>query len=340
MSYSKSLNRPPDNFTDLNKWGDYIEILCLTSLDKIISKDEIYDKLYGDKSDDENSVQSNESESEDGLYDITEYTVESSSERTDIRMSKIGDIFEFLKSRQSLYDQHYPFKISQSPQFITLKKESSFRQYSYLGLLISANLDYFSNYKHQLTTTFEVNSVYVFKKLFPTAANVEYFGKGAARSQIFSQNKLIDRLKQLSIILNIKLSSHFDENEIGHNNTGDGGLDLVGWCDLFDENSGKIVNFGQCACGKDWYHKQFDMNIAKWKNYISPNHPILTTLITPSSFRKYDGSWFNNMKIYDCIIIDRLRFIKSLTKRENSKVAFATMSIVEEIKKINMTTFN
>lgn len=340
MEYKKSLTAPPGSFSDLNKWSDYLEIFCLTSLDKIVTQDEIFDKLYGDKSDDESSVKSNEHEDEDDENDIEEYVSNNSSERTDVRLSKIGDIFEFLNSRKSLYGEHYPFQITRGPKTISLNKEISYRQYSYLGLLLSANLDYFSYYKPELTTNFELNSIHVFKKLFPIDAQIQYFGKGGQRNPIFTQNKLIDRVKKLAEVLGVKLSAYFDEEEIGHNNTGDGGLDLVGWFDLFDDNSGKVINFGQCACGKDWYNKQFDINAAKWQNFISTNHPILTTLITPASFRKYTGDWFNNMKIYDCIIIDRLRFVKSLNRKENSKVAHLNMEMVNTIKELNINYFN
>lgn len=340
MNYLRSLAKPPDSFGNINKWADYIEALCLASIDKIITADDIYDKLYGDKSDDESSTSTIEYETEDGESDIDEYITESSSEKSDVRQSKINDVFEFLISRESLFKENYPFKISLGPRYIELNKKISMRQYSYLGLLISSNLDYFSYFKSDLTINFELNSLFVFKKLFPENAKIEYFGKGASRNSVFSANKLIDRIKQLSEVLKFPLAPIFNEDEIGHNNTGDGGLDLVGWYDIADDNSGKIINFGQCACGKDWFDKQFDISISKWKNYIHPLHPILTTLITPSSYRKYDGTWYNNMKIYDCIIIDRSRFLKSLRKKENSKVASINMEMVEKIKEINLNHFN
>ncbi len=340
MNYLKSLTKHPESLGDQNKWADYIEILCLTSLDKMITADFIYDKLYGDKSEDETSIESNEHESDDGETDINEYIAESKSERSDFRISKVNDFFEFLVSRNSLFKNHYPFKITLGPRSIKLDEELSFRQYSYLGLLISSNLDYFSYFKTELTTNFELNSLFVFRKLFPESAKIEYFGKGASRSEIFSASKLADRIKQLSEALNLPLASIFDPNEIGDTNTGDGGLDLVGWYDVADGNRGKIINFGQCACGKEWFDKQFDMNISKWQNFITHLHPILTTLITPSSYRKYDGSWYNNMKIYDCIIIDRSRFLKSLRKRENSKVAISNIKMVKKVKEINLNYFN
>lgn len=340
MKYLKSLTKPPRSFGDQNKWADYLEALCLCSLDKVISANDIYDKLYGDKSDDEESVESNEHESDDEEVDLREYIVESYSERSDVRQSKINDQFEFLVARQTLFSEFYPFKVSLAPRSIELMERLSFKQYSYLGLLISSNLDYFSYFKPDLTKNFEINSLFVFRKLFPEQAQIEYFGNGAQRSSVFSANKLIDRVKILSEKLKLPLTNYATEDEIGKNNTGDGGLDLVGWFDIGDDNSGKIINFAQCACGKEWFDKQFDISMDRWSNYLQTNHPILTTLITPSSFRKYDGTWYKESKIYNCIIIDRLRFLKSLRKRENSKVAASNIDIINKVIKINISHFN
>ncbi len=335
---SKKLTVPPNSFGDQNKWADYIEILCLTSEDKIVTADDIYDKIYGDKSDDESDDYLDDEWSDE--IDLDNEPNMSHSEKEDRNKTKINDVFEFLISRVSLFNDLYPFKLSRSPSYLEIDNKLSFKQYSYLGLLISSNLDYFAKYRPKLTTSFEKNSVFVFKKLFPENANIEYFGKGSDRDNRFNANKLSDRLKQLSAVLKIPLSPDFDENEINNSNTGDGGLDLVGWFDIMDDNSGKIINFGQCACGKEWSDKQFDIHPAKWNNFLHLNQPIIRTLITPSSFRKYSGEWFKKMKIYDCIVIDRLRFLKSLRKKENSKVANSNFTIVEEIIGWNLDYFN
>jgi len=184
--------------------------------------------------------------------------------------------------------------------------------------------------------------MFVFKHMLPNNSKIEYFGKGNERGSVFSANKLTDRIIQLSKSLNLPTSSIFNENleEIDSNNTGDGGLDLVGWFDVFDRKSGKIVNLAQCACGKDWFNKQFDLSEAKWDNYIQFTHPYIKTLFTPSSYRNYDGDWFKKTKIYDCIIVDRLRFLKSLRKRENSKVAHSNMAIVDEFRNKNIDYFS
>lgn len=154
----KELSTAPNSLKDINKWADYIELLCMSSLDNIISSDEIYDKLYGDKSDDE------EIDDESNL-DIDEETPV--SEIIDRRHSKINDFFELLISRKSLYLDFYPFEVSSSPYYIKLNNKTSYKQYSYLGLLVSSNLDYLKNHSPHLTRSFEDNSMFVFKHMFP-----------------------------------------------------------------------------------------------------------------------------------------------------------------------------
>ena len=51
----KSITTYPRSFSDANKWADYIEILCLLSLDTDLTIDDIYDRISGDKSVDEES---------------------------------------------------------------------------------------------------------------------------------------------------------------------------------------------------------------------------------------------------------------------------------------------
>ena len=46
------------------------------------------------------------------------------------------------------------------------------------------------------------------------------------------------------------------------------------------------------------------------------------------------------MKIFDCVIVDRYRFLNSLRKKENSKTALLNMTIVDEIIDWNIDYFN
>lgn len=121
--------------------------------------------------------------------------------------------------------------------------------------------------------------------------------KSNARNIYFILILFISGILRFSKALNLTTSVIFNENkeEIDSSNTGDRGLDLIGWFDVFDKNSGKIVNLAQCAFGKDWFNKQFDLSEAKWDNYIHFTNPYIKTLFTLSSYRSYNGDWYKKI---------------------------------------------
>ena len=67
--------------------------------------------------------------------------------------------------------------------------------------------------------------------------------------RLFKQKKfqLYDRIKILGEQLNLYLSNYCTEDNIGKINSGDSGLDLVGWYDFKEKNAGMITYFAQCA---------------------------------------------------------------------------------------------
>lgn len=44
----------------------------------------------------------------------------------------------------------------------------------------------------------------------------------------------------------------------------DAGLDIVSWLPFPDERSGKLIAFGQCATGKQWWDKRTELNPYDW----------------------------------------------------------------------------
>ena len=231
------------------------------------------------------------------------------------------------------FDKFYPFIISKKGNRITRVKKLSFKHYTYIYLLFSANLDYFKKFQPRLTHNFEEISLDVFRKFLPPTSHVHYFGSGGQRGGLFCKNKLYDRIKILSEQLGLHLSSYCTLENIGNNNLGDGGLDLVGWYDFKEKNVGMVTYFAQCACGKEWFDKQFESHSLNWENKLQFMNRPVNLLFTPSSFRKLDGHWLNESKIKDSIIVDRLRIIRHLSRRENSQNVFRNLDIIEDIFK-------
>lgn len=329
----KSITNYPKPFTDANKWADYIEILCLLSPDTDITVEDIYDRISGDKSEDEEVEISEEYRSETPLDTQRIDNGSDSAPKTDYRYNKIKDHFMLLSTRNIQFNQFYPFVISKKGNRITQVKKLSFKHYTYIYLLLSANLDYFKKFQFNLSHNFEEISLDVLKKLLPNTSQVHYFGSGGKRGGLFNANKLYDRIKILGEQLGVHLSSRCTEVNIGSRNTGDGGLDLVAWYDFKEKNVGMVTYFAQCACGKEWFDKQFESHTLNWESKLQLVNKPINLLFTPSCFRKLDGRWLNDAKIVDSIIIDRLRIIRHLTRRENSRNVFRNLSVIEQILK-------
>lgn len=328
----KSITTYPKSFNDTNKWADYIEILCLLSPDADLTVDDIYDRVSGDKSADEESEIFEDYILENSI-NITEMDKGSdSAPKTDFKYEKIRDYFKSLDARQAQFNSSYPFVISNQNR-ITRIDQFSNQHYTYIYLLFSANLDYFSKFLYQLSHNFEEISLDVFRKLLPPTSQVHYFGSGGKRGGLFQPNKLYDRIKILGAQLGLHLSSRCTEDSIGRNNSGDGGLDLVGWYDFKEKNVGMITYFAQCACGKDWFDKQFESHPLSWEGKLQLVNRPINVLFTPSSFRKLDGHWLNDGKIIDAIIIDRLRIVRHITLQESEQNVLRNNDMIEQIFK-------
>src|SRR5258705_13407346 len=98
-----AINHLPSSNTDIHLWADYIELLCLISIDGRISKADILDKWQ-----EESSLNKFLEDQDDGLSD----------ERTDVRDSKrerkSDDWFGHLTYRSSVFGTNncYHFEIT------------------------------------------------------------------------------------------------------------------------------------------------------------------------------------------------------------------------------------
>ncbi|BDD01416.1 hypothetical protein [Persicobacter psychrovividus] len=294
MRTSKDITNTPKT-SDLNKWADYIELLCLKNPDGLLTCDALYDRITDEK---------------DSTDDDNEDTGITESESNDRLMQKVIDRFTFVSSRVHHYLDFYPFEFDTSENIIYLKKELFRKHYFYLYLLYSSNLDYYKEHMSDLTSNFELISTFSLKSHLPRFTQVHSFGKSKIKSKKFNQNKLSDKIRELSKELRLELSPYFSEDKI----SGDFGLDIVAWYN-HDNNEAGPIFFGQCACGFDWEAKQFDAHYDKWKNCISFRHPPVSTIYIPKSFRDTSGLWLDDMKIYSTIVFDRLRILKRMYRR-------------------------
>ena len=108
-----------------------------------------------------------------------------------------------------------------------------------------------------------------------------------------------------------------DEKEYSPNDTGDNGLDVVGWLPINDTARGMLLVFGQCACtAEDWARKQSSSSASHWRETIQFQVPPTNIAFIPFCFRRNTGEWHKNRLIDESLLIDRLRFILLLPEMQ------------------------
>ncbi|MEL6675219.1 MAG: hypothetical protein AAFR61_23625 [Bacteroidota bacterium] len=295
----------PSRQEDLNYWADYIEILCWTELEGKLSVDAVLDRWLDAKN---LRINSTEIDGEHDHSESTYFNGSTTSPDYDRIQNYVESVFEFLMSRQTLFEKKYPFEVTQDS--ISLLDEISAPQNLYLCLLLSSNLYLVDNYKKQITSGFEDLGVKFLRNILSEGFKVHYFGKGSEIENPFPKD-LFERFEKLSSLLKIPLTFRVNRENVGVRNTGDNGLDIVAWFEFNNQQPGTMMFFVQCACGKDWFEKQADSHVFRWRNIFQFINPPINLVLIPRSYRNRNGNWHNLIKIDDSVIIDRYRLLTS-----------------------------
>jgi hypothetical protein len=148
-------------------------------------------------------------------------------------------------------------------------------------------------------------------------AQVKVFGTGAKSGERYGVNrwKKIQRLSE-----DLKFPLLATEEEVGK--SGDRGLDLVAtipFPKVPGEGPDPADAFGvvwaQCATGDDWEDKQSAASEQEWPRLFTFTVPVMTVLMISYCIRESDGSWARATELAKNVVIDRLRFIQSLSGR-------------------------
>ncbi len=308
---------PPFNkgYENHNHWTDYIELLCLTNPDHIITKSEVLDKIREIVDDVNEEEPFDENLDKEKLYEDDELSRSEINDKWDIR---VDDWFKLLASRENFFNEFYPFKLDDSGSMLKKINPNSLKRTLYLILLFSSNLEYIKNEKNDLTASFEVLSRIALKKILPLSANTFLFGKHKLNSGRY-KGKLWVKVKDLAFDLG-ELELLVKEDDFAQNDTGDGGLDIVGWITLENNFNKNIpVFFGQCACGIDWHQKIDQSSFQTWSSIINLSTFTNNIIFIPFSYRKINGNWQKDYILKKTIIIDRFRILYQF---KNDKLSF------------------
>ena len=200
----------------------------------------------------------------------------------------------------------YPFLISDDSHLIELKQNLNDYHKLYVYLLIASLLPYVNPSVHYLfTSSFECVGAEALRQYIGNKAIVHIFGTSPGAHYTGSKySKLLQLAKDIDESVLVR------EKDFKKGDSGDGGLDIVGWFPTQDECPGKLLVFGQCACGKDWEKKQHESDYKKWSQLITLKTEPVNTIFIPQCFRNANGDWFAKHKIHMSVMVDRLRIMK------------------------------
>lgn len=276
----------------LNRWCDYIELLCIEGKDGLVSKDDIIEML---------SVGTEERGSD------------SHATISDKIVQQVNSMFEQIAYRCNVVSSYYPFTYEDG--CLCLRDSLDKKHMQYICLLICSSIAFLDkSSRTKLTTYFEENCIYFFKYLVSNDAEVYLFGTSREGDK-FTGN-LKTRLGQLAECFGARTTKDLDDDPQFNASAGDEGIDLVAFNKL-DSASHIPIAIGQCTCSySKWEDKQKDISREYWRYKISPLPPYTEYMFVPFFCRNAAGKFEHRTTITTCLM-DRLRLIKLLELHED-----------------------
>lgn len=318
----QSLDKLPQS-SDVYLWCDYVELRCLVHPDKKFSRQNLIEVIDDSKAagirataaaddvaDDEAELDTEEEDSEFEAEDEAEATPLPASDKSEARAA---DLFGSLELRSALFAESYPFEIIGSGHELQLRPvaELGATQLLYLQLLLSSSLRFVpKNRRKELTDPFEFLSTQIFKGLMPSGWEVHQFG---AQTGSRYRGHLATRMDALAADWRAK--HLLERGQYSTRNAGDGGLDIVAWHPMGNDDRGGIpLAAAQCGCtATDWQLKQLEASPANLRNKIAAIHPWSTYYFMPHDLvRLYNGKndWQRRDWLGESIVVDRLRIVR------------------------------
>lgn len=303
----QNLTQPPKaGEHELYRWCDYIELRCLTHVDKRFSRDALSEAMEENK--DTRAAEATDIGEHDFEPEDEPEVFEAPLADKDERFSAL--CFRHLRWRREAFADAWPFRIDEHAQEIKLRTPLTSMHLLYLQFLLSSSLSYCPQKRwRDLTGRFERVSLEIFRHLMPKGSEVHAFG--AAENQRY-KGHLFARLQQLT--RDVRGSLLVKQHHFAKNDSGDGGLDLVAWHHLGDDREGIPVAFAQCGCtATGWPNKMLEASPARLGGNLNTRHKWATYYFMPLDLSdQQDGKmdWQMLSDIGETIVIDRLRLIR------------------------------
>lgn len=219
--------------------------------------------------------------------------------------------FQHLRYRVARFADNYPFAFQGNA--LVLRDDLGPRHATYLFLLICSRLAIIERkggHRQRLASLFEVLSAEAVRRLAPGMV-VRLFGANSEDRRNYYGTKAVDAFSKLAADLCEELTPA-GQKELG-SDTGERGIDVVGYFPWPDKSSGVFALFGQCAAmTEEWPNKAYESAPMRHRGLINFRHDPANVLFIPLCFRTSSGGWVSETEPWTVILVDRVRLMDLL----------------------------
>lgn len=244
--------------------------------------------------------------------------------RWDEDPASYGEAWQVIQRRAKAFGGDYPFRIEPTRSLKLRKRRPTDGQRLYLFLLLAScysNIRRDSDRK-KLTSAFERVCVEVLRQYFGARLEAFVFGTAKKKKDRFGGGKK-KAIRKLSRHTRLSLTNDWRESYQDLSDSGDHGLDVVGWIpfDHSDRADRRFLVFGQCATGKNWETKQFSVHPDWWGAVFQKAAIISSALFISFSWRDASGAWLIPVKLGTRnVLFDRERIVHLMAGRQTDEV--------------------
>jgi hypothetical protein len=312
---------PNHRYSSIHHFADWIELLCIADEDGVMDDSRVRHEARQQKDDLGEGNLADENE------DVPARILDK-PETIDQWNNRVAGWFDHLRFRGRQFGNAYPFVIPDGEDTVTLKVDLTSNQKLYLALLMSSNLRYFGKHQSDLTASFEVICLELFRAISPRSAEVRLFGANKLNDGEFS-GKLWDKIQKFAALLNEQVLAK--ETDFDKQDSGDHGLDLISYVPTGDSAPGTALMFGQCACTTEWVGKQDSSSGEAWRHVMTISSHPLNVIFIPFCLRNSDGTWHSPQDQRGHVMMDRQRLLFLLRGSEDALTRLPAFDAVNEL---------
>lgn len=312
INFDKFEKVPDWKKSELNRWADWIELLCIFNQDKIMTKEDIICHL------------------DDKYSDSLVKGTEEHSGEFDKLNQRVNDYFSIIEHREERFCEYYPFVFEDDVLSVLPQNEWTDQHKCYFFLFFCSNISFFDRSTLQkLTTYFESFCKDIMIFIMPEKAKTELFG--TSKDGGFFSGNLRERIEKLAKCLGTHTTLTFNkEPKYDRISGGDDGIDIVSYVKI-DDASHIPFAFAQCACSyNEWRDKQNSISLTRWKKRIEGIPTGWKFMFVPFSCHRIEGNLEEVLNI-NTYLMDRDRILELCAQ---NKYVIKNIYFEQLIKKI------